>query len=360
MFKKVISLSLVVAIIMSMNVVVFANDTEENISSFTTKNISDIPVYITYMNSTSEKEIDRIKEEANGHVSNDSTNLTVQRAMNNKIYEQVGRYEIVKISTMERNALSNSILLDTYNRVEELIADGVKVNYINVFMPSSSKNSTRANDPDDPAYWEETCVKLGNYDGYTFLYLESSIGIETNFVKAKNLSGSLKWSKILGYGIKTVIDRTIKDSFYDVANLIYTTISTITSSYNAPIRTYYEPSSEYIKSKVSGDLYSRTVLIRDLDNRIDGYAYYNWASTQKLISTVRVDMKYAVSQNPGGTYKYDYPVGKFKDTSVETPGYDGNSTFYKKLIDLYENNCGYFTHNENLDINSIVTELLTN
>ncbi|WDC83418.1 hypothetical protein PL321_11780 [Caloramator sp. mosi_1] len=52
-------------------------------------------------------------------------------------------------------------------------------------------------------------------------------------------------------------------------------MSTLFSSFDVPLSITYSSSGGYIKAKVSGDLYIRTVFIKDNKDRIPGYAYYN-------------------------------------------------------------------------------------
>ena len=202
------------------------------------------------------------------------------------------------------------------------------------------------------------CTYLGTYNGYKFLYLESSVGVETSEVTPGNISGSLKWDEIAQKTLEVVLDHYVKNSYYKAVRAVANGLSTLFSIYESPLTITYSASSGYVKAKVSGDLYVRTVLIRDDLDRVEGYAYYNWAKTERFAAALRVDAKYPYKQNASGTYEYRYPSYTFSTQNSYTPGYYGNSTFYSSVISLYNNTIGYFTHDESIDVYSAVAALL--
>lgn len=154
-------------------------------------------------------------------------------------------------------------------------------------MPSESKinnyyDGTKSSYTNDPFYWESNLTQLGTYNGYNFLYSEISVSAESEFKDAGNLSGGMNWSHIIAMTAKTVADRLVNNVYYNTGSLCYTLVSNFIDSYNPPIRITFEPSHEYLRLKVRGDLYIRTVYIRDLDHRINDYAYYKWEQVQDM------------------------------------------------------------------------------
>lgn len=121
----------------------------------------------------------------------------------------------------------------------------------------------------------------------------------------------------------------------------------------------YSSSEGYVKAKVSGDIYIRTVLIRDDLDRVEGYAYYSWGTTQRFAAALRVDSKYPYKRNASGTYEYRYPSKTYPTKNSSTPGYYGNATLYASIIQLYNNTIGYFTHDESIDVTSAVASMLS-
>lgn len=242
-----------------------------------------------------------------------------------------------------------------------MIDSGVKVNYVNLFSGASDvDNAVRAaGDPDDISYWEDNCESLGTYSGYKFLYLESSAGVESSEVVPGNISGSWKWSEIAKKSIEVLCDHYVKGNFYKAIKAVSSGLSTLFSIYESPLTISYGSSEGYIKAKVSGDIYIRTVLIRDDLDRVEGYAYYGWGTTQRFAAALRVDAKYPYHKNPSGTYEYKYPSYTYQTQYSQTPGYDGNATLYNSIIQLYNNTIGYFTHDESIDVSSAVASLLS-
>ncbi|MEG0894264.1 MAG: CRISPR-associated endonuclease Cas1 [Oscillospiraceae bacterium] len=87
--------------------------------------------------------------------------------------------------------------------VENLINSGVTVNNVNFYVNKNiftenpnnsyiSEYDTKSN-ANDPAYWESYCCYFGTYNGYKFLYSESSVGVETSFVTPKNVSSTYNY-----------------------------------------------------------------------------------------------------------------------------------------------------------------------
>ena len=78
----------------------------------------------------------------------------------------------------------------------------------------------------------------------------------------------------------------------------------------------------------------------------------------KLVTAMRIEAKYPYKKNSSGTYQYEYPTYTSSKQSCNTPGYYGNTTLYKSIIKYYTNTGGYFTHDEDLKVGSLVAKLL--
>lgn len=276
--------------------------------------------------------------------------------------DDIDTYEVIQLNDAQKlSVLENPIYSSTFNQIAEMISGGVTVKYVNLFSGASNVDYvvSSTGDPNDISYWENNCSSLGTYNGYKFLYLESSAGVETSEVEPGNISGSWKWSEIAKKSIEAVCDHYVKDNFYKAVKAVFNGLSTLFSIYESPLTISYGSSDGYIKAKVSGDIYIRTVLIRDDLNRVEGYAYYNWGTTQRFAAALRVDAKYPYKQNASGTFEYRYPSYTYPTQYSSTPGYYGNSTLYASIIQLYNNTIGYFTHDERIDVSSMVTSMLS-
>lgn len=215
------------------------------------------------------------------------------------------------------------------------------------------------NNADDPAYWESTFTLLGIYDNYKFLFMESSMSVETkNWVTPGNISPSLKWDAIAKKSFETVLDHYVKDVFIGQIRSTLNALSTFFGMFDAPLAVAYGSSEGYIKGEVSGDLYMRTIYIQDKLDRMPGYAYYQWGTTEQLKATLAIKAKWPTSVRPGGTYNYAIEWDSFNQQTSQTPGFFGNSSLYRSIISLYKNELGYFPHNERIDFMSIIAKLL--
>ncbi len=379
--KKYVSIMLIVCLLLvtsrssiaaeTLSEVYQINNTTASVK--TVETISNIPVYVTYIDDSIGGNIEAIKEEANETLNNANIELKSgsfsieEKGENEKstICIENNEFKIVRVSDAGKTSLlDNPLFVNTFNRVNEMVEKGTKVSYLNFYLPETStilsENSAKAatGGIDDPAYWESNYNSFGTYSGYKFLYLEAASGVETSEVTPGNLSAALKWNEIAKKTLEAVLDHYVKGDFYKAVKAVSNALSTVFSIYHSPLTVTYGASSGYVKAKVSGDLYLRTILIRDDKDRISGYAYYPWGSTERFAAALRVDAKYPYYQNASGTFLYDYPSYTYPTQYSYTPGYYGNSTIYSSIIDLYNNTFGYFTHDENININSVVANLL--
>ncbi len=331
----------------------------ETASRTTLEKIAQIPIYITSTEGTT------ILTDAEKDAISKVIAVSYKEA-SNRPESGITQCRITRLSAEQKNnLLAMPIFKLFFKRFEKEIESGVKLKYINIYAPSSvlnlvmdSTQSTRAN-ADDVSYWESNCSYLGTYNGYKFLYLESSYAVETSEVIPGNISGSWKWNEIAAKSLKVAMDHYVKGTFYQTVRAAQNGLSTIFELYDAPLSVSYSTSSGYIKAKVSGDVYVRMVLIRDDLDRVAGYAYYDWATTERLAAALRVDMKYPYKQNSSGTWEYRYPSYTFPTQQSTTPGYYGNSSFYSSVIALYNATNGYFTHDEDINIYSAVASMLS-
>lgn len=199
---------------------------------------------------------------------------------------------------------------------------------------------------------------FGTYNGYKFLFSEMSVEVESDEVTPGNLSSSLKWDVITKKIISASLNHYVKGVFYKTVKAASDLLSDLFSAYEPALSISYGPSKGYIKARVSGDLYVKTILIRDDLNRVEGHAYYEWGTTERLAAVVRVSAKYPYKENPGGTYEYRYPSESSSVQQSYAPGYFGNATIYQSIIKLYNNKIGYFTHDELINVDEIVADLL--
>ena len=354
--KKFISIFLVIVVLMTSSVAFTngnyaVNFSDNQSSSKISIDLSDIPVYITISD-----DIKLLKEAVE---TIDYEDLDNKDELKNYILNYQGiDFEIIELSALEKEEIfKNPLFCNTLLRVQTMIEEGIEVNYINYFMSQPYK--THSGSPDDIEYWESTCEYLGSYDGYKFLFLESSIGVESSYVEPDNISPYINWTELAETSFKTFISYTIKGKL----GMVLSFIGTLTEFFNiveTPLQVTYGESQGYLYFKVSGDLYMRTIYIRDDNNRIPGYAYYTWGYTEQAKMNTKLDAKWPVEERPGGTYNYETTTYTYPKETTSTPGFYGNSTLYRSIIDLYNNEIGYFIHDEVINVNSLIVDMITN
>lgn len=355
--KKCIGLLVSICMIASLTVPVFAADngqvTAKVLDESTRKTLMNIPIF--FVTSVGDSELtEEQKDDVAAAVSNYCDGVMGLR--------DASEYEILPLNdSQKKNVLESPIYDSTFSSIQDIIDSGVTVKYINLFSVDSPNtvSARAAGDTDDLSYWENNTAYLGTYDGYRFQYLESSAGVESSEVTPNNITGSLKWNEIAKKTLQVVCDHYVKNDYYKAVKAVANGLSTLFSFYENPLTVSYSSSQGYVKAKVSGDIYIRTVLIRDDLDRVKGYAYYNWGTTQRFAAALRVDAKYPYHKNSSGTYEYRYPSYTYPTQYSNTPGYYGGPTFYKSVIDLYKNTIGYFTHDERIDVYSAVASLLS-
>jgi len=378
--KKIICLLLIFSLLTTSSVA-FAVETEANrsqinpitVSPETVTALSLLPVFITYIDYSDEDNIDDTKELACLEINDafksrentqhaGSQKLTIDES--SALHINNSTYEIIEVADASKaEMLNRPEFASTINRIGELVDQGVSVNYVNFFLSQNGASGTRG-DPSDPAYWEGSCPKLcpaggsNVYNGYKFLYIESAVNVETTPKVAGNI-GSMNWTSVAAKITKLAADVIVKNAVFQVASVAYDALSAVFSGYQAPYSVTYSASSGYLKTWVSGDLYMRTILISDNLNRIAGYAYYDWGHLESFKAKTKVDAKWPVSVRPGGTYNYETNTYAYSTWRyATTPGFNGNTTLYSSVINLYQNTIGYFTHAETVDINGMIASLV--
>ena len=376
--KKTLCILIAIGILISCSTSAFANsdqpDTARSIinsslSNELTESIMQIPVFLTYIDKD-EYDKEDIRQSANQALNTEYNNNHSENILSRNLSPitiNESKYTVIEVSEIEKNILlDNPVFYNTFKRCIELIEQGTTVHYINLFVPDSFNIFPSRGNEDDPLFWENMfpplCPNGGSnvYNGYKFLYMESSVNVETNPAIPNNIS-SMNWTSIVAKTAKIAADIFVKNIWYRIASVGYELLSAVFNGYTPPYSVTYSSASGYLKLWVSGDLYLRTILISDNLDRIPGYAYYGWGHLESFKSKTKADAKWPISVRPGGTtYNYEtrtftYPYWNI----VNTPGFNGNTTLYQSVKSLYENTIGYFTHDEIIDVEDVITSLLS-
>lgn len=327
----------------------------ESAETVTANSLSNIPVYFTETNN----ELASIQATAQAMIDNDIITQTESypssRNTTNILVANTNDLIITKISNDEREAImTNPLFAATFDRVESLVNDGVDVSYINFYVPQVFSSLT--NDPDDPNYWESICSPLGTYNGYTFLCLDADIGNVTTGWFESNPS-LVSWSALAKATINFTIDYFVDNELFTTAASVVGTLADFFNVYTPPLAITFNSSTDYEMHRVIGPLTVRTVYISDNLDKMDGYAYYPWGTTERAALRLDVDAQWPVKQLPTGGYTYESQLGTIKKQSLSTPGHWGNTFLFTRVLQKYLST-GYSTYSETIDIQGAVADML--
>jgi hypothetical protein len=266
---------------------------------------------------------------------------------------------IREVVSDEKALLFNEMeYLPTLERAANLKRHGVTISSINFYLFADTERATTLG-VGDAAYWENRYNLLGTYNSYKFLYADSATTITTSWVEPDNLTGSMNWVSLAANTLRSICDVFVEGSFYSAVTVANDLMSTIFSAYTPPYSvTYSNASDSEFYIRVKGTLYVRTVFIKDINNRIPGYAYYAWATTEQSRFQQGYDLYYPIGKISNYAYLYNDLLESGTLITASTPGFSGNASFYSRVISSYNNLIGYFPCEETIDITSVLTSLL--
>ncbi len=258
--KRIVSLIIVLSMILSGTCTIFAEDINKDkmeiVESISFSNemlnkLSEIPIYMTYINDEKISDLDNIKESVSLELKNAKKATLSKNSKNEQLKIVENAYTISEISDSAKyDIINNPLYSSTFLRAKELIEEGTVVSHINFFV-NEPNIMVSTNNADDPAYWESTFTLLGIYDNYKFLFMESSMSVETkNWVTPGNISPSLKWDAIAKKSFETVLDHYVKDVFIGQIRSTLNALSTFFGMFDAPLAVAYGSSGGYLKAKV--------------------------------------------------------------------------------------------------------------
>ena len=147
---------------------------------------------------------------------------------------------------------------------------------------------------------------------------------------------------------------------YERMTLAAEVLSAFWDSVHQPLNvTYGDADDGYIKVRAAGYVYVRDVYIRDVIDRIPGYAYYQWATTEQTRFQQVYRINLPVRQRTATTYEYEIVASASDVHEAMTPGFEGSISFYIKVISMYNITHDYFTYEEDIQTHAIMATLLS-
>ena len=145
-----------------------------------------------------------------------------------------------------------------------------------------------------------------------------------------------------------------------VASIVF---SALIGSYEPISITYGKASSSYVYNQIKGDLYHMIVYIQDKRNKIPGYAYYKWGSTDRYRYKEFYDIKMPTGYTHTGSIEYTEITPSKGPYNIYMKGYPKSKTdsTSKKLLMSNILSCYYMagevTYNENIDTRILVAKI---
>ena len=348
-----------------------------------TSGVLNVPVFFTQIEDT---EDDALMQSIQNEISEmvKGQDLPVLRTTDTRTVSKLDLSEsgliekgvkVYKVSDTLYETIANSYLYKSaFSRAQEYIDNGMKVNFINLYLTYNenseelmsveqhvnslaylSQESTNAKaNYDSESYWENTCKKLDDVDGYKFLSIVKTMEVESNYVTVGNVSSTIKWPVLITKGVKNYIQ---KKSAGTISSLLTATdiISDLSSTVSDPLNVTYGKGGGYEKVSVAGDIYLYDILIQDKLDKIKGYAYYIWGHREKtkLQRLYKIRYPYKKISDTEYEYKTKTPTGATKTSC----SWSTHKAFCRKVIEYYKTHTGYSTYNQYLDAYKLSAKL---
>ena len=343
--KKLISICLALTMVFALSTNAFAYDLSQDSASK-----DEIEVYVTRISTetlstkylaSEDNEIDfdrlRIDACATKNAANDTFVTTVD-------------FSTLKNSTDPIMQRAMTLLNDTREQGWEVHAVNIVLPYDDSQELSLESNMTRSTtgDPDDPNYWIENSTYWGTYQNQDIRYWFTSFSVSKP--KANVGSRPSTWPSVLSAVVRVAVDRLVGLTPFDT---VYSAITDVQSVLGAATPANYtsDSATEWVKSEIIGTLTYKDVLLEDIHDRVDGYAYYIWGSLQRLQFQTRLEVKYYAGLKNGSP---DYPVitSPYSSSKYVNSRYYNNSSALFPILWEYYNYLGYTTYSESVDLAS--------
>lgn len=337
----------------------------DTMQSFASGAFDNIPIYFTEITSEDDVSLQsEVRELIADDIENQACSCGLAVEQSAVLNTGLSEIRVTKVSDDVKSNMAESPLFSTtVNRVNSLIESGVSVSYVNFYVTptlfNSSANDINAvaetGDPDDPDYWEDICSMLGTYNGYTFLCLDSDIGVSTGWVESDH--SSVNWSQLAQATINFALDYLIDNEIITKAATVTGTLADYFSAYTPPISVNFNSETDYEKHRMDGVLTARTVYISDNLDKIEGYAYYAWGAVERATLDLDVDARYPTSDLGTGAYTYEKDLRTIATEHISTYGYWGNTYLFSRVLAKYQLYT-YQIHTEYIDLEGAAAEML--
>lgn len=305
------------------------NETNKEKNNYDRMFLKDYPIYLVNVRNENQFNKDLVSGRLNDiYEQNINKNLDKHNELNfnNNIYMKVDASTLYSI-------IDDSVLDDTFKKVEELKNTGNKINYV-TFLYNSALNDGDMNNPD---WWEKNFEYFDSYGGYRFLYTESAINYSGNTVELLSNNNSQTWSSIFRSVIKLGVDELIDNYINDKLTSIIDLFKIIFNNTIPTINLTKRDVDGYIDVTPHPTVRLKYVYIQDKLNKIPGYAYYEYGRTQMVELSTNIYYKLPSKKRPGG-WTYDYITGsEVFNREFRNKGFYGSREFLNGMIRYYEN-----------------------
>lgn len=308
-----------------------------------------IPIYLVEIKDRKQYE----KEIKDGTFQDRIVYLKEQLPDETDVFLNFESYSLKKVCFFEASEIiDKNIVEDTYKCVDKILEQGHNVNYITFQI----NNQQRYSNLDDPRWWEDRYKYITSYEGYKFLFSESSINYTANAVDLLSNHESKTWNSIFKSVINIGINETVDYYSGHTLNLAIDFFKNLFGYSYPDIRVTVRDANGQIDVTPNPTVYLRYFYIEDKLQKIPGYAYYEYGRAQMVKFTTNVFYKIPYKKRPGG-WTYDYLSGsKVFRGSLSNKGFYASKEFLEGMIRYYENGTNS-KYEESLDWDDIFTEL---
>lgn len=343
--KKLISLCLALTMVFALSTNAFAYDLSQDNASK-----DEIEVYVTRI--SNETLSTKYLASADNEIDFDRLRIDACATKNtaNDTYVTTVDYSTLKNSTDPIMQRAMTLLNTTREQGWEVHAVNIVLPYDDSQELSLESTMTRATtgDPDDPNYWIENSTYWGTYQNQDIRYWFTSFTVSKP--KANVGSRPSTWPSVLSAVVRIAVDRLVGLTRFDT---VYSAITDVQSVLGAatPANYTFDSATEWVKSETIGTLTYKDVLLEDIHDRVDGYAYYIWGSLQRLQFQTRLEVKYYAGLKNGSP---DYPVitSPYSSSKYVNSRYYNNSSALFPILWEYYNYLGYTIYSESVDLAS--------
>lgn len=239
--------------------------------------------------------------------------------------ESLGEFAVKKLEKLEVNKrIDEPIVRRALERAQKMMALGNEVAYINVFLPKTSIEPTRAD------YWEQNSIYWGYGYGHHWRYYYMQTSVNSNPQLGPISQHPSNWPAIRAAMFKVLVDRVV-DGVTSGAWSVVTDMASILSAANPTNYTFSPAQGEELSAGSTGFIFHKDIVIQDTLNKISGYNYWPWGTVERVELDNYIRVKWWNQSNQDWGIEFKVAPRQIS----KTPLYDSVSPLWEKVAYKY-------------------------